>query len=81
MLEDYKPRLTVELDEKLAKRFQDLVPWGLKKQLMLTLMTQALDLIEEGGQLAIAAIIQNKISLMDILRAAEVKPVTKGRKK
>lgn len=67
----YRPRLSVEIDETLQKRFQDIVPWGLRSQLMTVLLEDVLDMIEKEGDLVTALIIKRKLHAKDILKGGE----------
>jgi len=57
----------VEIDEDLQKRIHDLFPWGLLGPCLRVIITDVLDMIEEHGEIAIAAMITGKIRARDVL--------------
>jgi hypothetical protein len=67
---DYTPRLSVDISPELQLRLQNSIPWGLRKQLVITLVEGALDLIERDKTGAVLALIfQRALSAGDILRS------------
>jgi hypothetical protein len=69
MPSEYRPRLSVEIDEETQKRIQHLVPWGLLGPTMRVILVDILDFIDEVGPVAIAALIDGKIKSREILLA------------
>lgn len=67
MPSEYRPRLSVEIDEETQKRIQHLIPWGLLGPTMRVVLSDVLDFVEEVGPVAIAALIDNKIRAREIL--------------
>lgn len=64
----WRPRLSLEISEDLYKKFQDLVPWGLRTQLVTTLLDGALEMIEKEGDIVTALIISKRLHTRDILK-------------
>lgn len=69
----YKPRLVVDLTPQQQARIHRLIPWGTARALYSTITDQILDVIEEHGQVAIAAIIERRISILDVLSLVSTK--------
>jgi hypothetical protein len=67
----YRPRLSIEIGEDLQKRLQDLVPWGLRSQLMTVLLEDVLDMIEKEGDIVTALIIKRKLHAKDITKGGK----------
>ena len=63
----YRPRLNIELTQKQYDDLQRLVPWGLKNELFLAVIDDLIELLEKGGEAAIAFLITRKIRARDCL--------------
>lgn len=68
MSESYTPRIVTDVTEELHKRFQDLVPWGLRGHLLTVLIEDVLDLIEQEGDIVTALIIKRKLHARNVLK-------------
>lgn len=64
----YRPRLSVDLDSDLHKKLQDLVPWGIRSQLIIALLEGAIEMIEKHGDIVTALIIRKKLQVKDVLK-------------
>ena len=64
----YRPRLSFEVGEDQYNRFTNLVPWGLRSQLMSALLDSLCDLIEEEGEVIITLAIKKLIGAREITR-------------
>lgn len=70
-VEEYRPRITVDVTELQVARLRKLIPWGLRAQLLQVVIDQVLDAVEEHGPLAIAAILSKKLNLVCVKRSPE----------
>ena len=74
MPSSYRPRLSIELTNEQARKLQRLIPWGLKNQLFQALVDDVIELVEEHGEIVIAAIISRQLkarsmkSLKDVVK-------------
>ena len=75
MPSEYRPRLSVEIDEETQARIHHLIPWGLLGSTMRVVLLDILDFVEEVGPVAIAALIEGKIKSREILLAKARKEV------
>lgn len=66
-----RPRISVEISEEEQTLLQDHIPWGLQSAIVRTLVRGAINIIEEYGEVGIAALITGKVSTLDVLRALE----------
>ena len=76
MTTNYRPRLSVELDDydDFAK-LQLLFPHGLLKPFFNVLVKEVIDLLEKGGDNALAVVIHKKVRLRELLPTLnEIKP-------
>ncbi len=67
-IDKWRPRLSVELSDKLYKRLQDSIPWGLRTILITTLLEDVLDMIDKQGDIVIAFFIKKKLRAEDLIR-------------
>lgn len=63
-----RPRLTIEISEELYERARRLIPWGTQALIMRNLLSRALDVIEEHGELGLGAMISGQITIFDLLK-------------
>lgn len=66
-----RPRLSVEIDHALQERLQKNIPWGLQSHIVRRILEGVLDLLESNPDVrdvAIAAFISGRITVLDILR-------------
>jgi hypothetical protein len=63
---DYVPRLTIELTEQQAKKLNELVPYGLKKPLFQLLVTDLIEALEAGGEVALAMLLKRQLKLKTV---------------
>ncbi len=73
---EYRPRLSIDISEDLHKRYQDLVPWGLRSQLIIVLLEDVLNMIETYGDIVTALIIKRKLHAKDVLKGEVPKDVS-----
>lgn len=71
MNQDYKPRLSVNISQEQFNRVSRLIPWGVKHRFIQAILDDILDVLEEHGDIAIAAIINKNIGIIDIIKAAQ----------
>lgn len=64
--DEYRPRIPVEVSQSELERWRDLVPHGLRTQLLQVVISDVLDLIEKRGNIVIAMVITRKLSLTDV---------------
>jgi hypothetical protein len=74
---DYTPRLSVELSEETFRRMQDRIPWGLKSKVMVILLEDLLDLVEQHGDIVLAAIINRAVTARQVITGLD-KAIKKG---
>jgi len=67
----YRPRLSIDLTMEQYSRFIRLVPYGSKGRLLVKVLDVLLDTIEKHGDLAIGAILSDKVSVIDLLKVKE----------
>lgn len=65
---EYIPRLSVEISEETYLRMQNKIPWGLRAKVMTILLEDLLDLIEEHGNLVIAAVLNRQITAKEVMK-------------
>jgi len=51
---------------------QDKIPWGIRSQLITTLLEEVLDMIDANGDIVIALIIRKKLKAKEILNMQEI---------
>lgn len=76
-IEDHIPRLSVEISEETYFRMKDRIPWGLTTKVMSTLLEDLLDLIDEHGNIVIAAILNRSIGAKEVVKELRSKEVKK----
>lgn len=64
---EWRPRLTVEVSEEQAFKMQELIPWGLKAQIFSCIINDLIKMIEENGEVFLAAMLSRRIGLSDFL--------------
>jgi len=65
---DWRPRLSLEIDQEQYQKLQSLIPWGVKNQIFRVIISDLIEVIEKEGPLVIAALLSRKIKLSDIVR-------------
>lgn len=65
--DDYRPRISVEITPDTQKRMQS-IPWGLLSPVIRALLDDVLDLVEAGGDVALAMLINKRIRARDLLK-------------
>jgi len=65
---DWRPRLSLEIDPEQYQKLQSLIPWGVKNQIFRVIISDLIEVIEKEGPLVIAALLSRKIKLSDIVR-------------
>ena len=58
---DYRPRLSIEISDSQARELQNLIPWGLRRQLFSIIIDDVIRLAVEHGSTFIAAVITKAI--------------------
>jgi len=64
---DYRNRVHVDLTEDQRNKLQDLVPWGLRSQLLSVVIEDLLNLVETHGVQVIALLITKKVKPREVL--------------
>ena len=64
----YIPRLSVELTEETYWRMKEKIPWGLTSKVMVVLLEGTLDLIDEHGNIVLAAILNQAIGAKEVVK-------------
>ncbi len=67
IMDDYRPRISVEISQEDHARMQNLIPWGLISPVIRALLQGVLDLVEQGGPTALALLITKRIDAKDLL--------------
>lgn len=65
---DWRPRLSLEIDQEQYQKLQSLIPWGVKNQIFRVIISDLIEVIEKEGPLVIAALLSRKVKLSDIVR-------------
>ena len=65
---DWRPRLSLEIDEEQYQKLQNLIPWGVKNQIFRVIISDLIEVIEKEGPLVIAALLSRKVKLSDIVK-------------
>ena len=66
---DYRPRLSIELEELQYRKLQKAVPWGLLKPLFSAIVDDINDMADAGlGHQLIAAIIAGVVKPRDVIK-------------
>ena len=68
---EWRPRLSIEIDEKQYQKLQDLIPWGVKNQIFKLIIDDLIDALEKNGQHVIGALLSRKLNLRDISKVTE----------
>lgn len=68
MPDHYYPRLSYEISEESYNRFINLIPWGLRTKIIALLLDDLLDLIEENGEIVLAAILNRTINASHVMK-------------
>lgn len=68
MPSDYTTRLSVEIPEDLYLKMKDKIPWGLTRKVIIVLLEDFLNLVDEHGNLVIAAVLNRSINVSDIVK-------------
>lgn len=66
-----RPRLSIDISADLHERMSRLIPWGVQSLVMRTLLSRALDIVDQYGELGLGAIIAGRITIIDLLRKKE----------
>ena len=68
---EYRPRFQFDISEAQQHRVWKLFPRGLHSAAFQVILEDVLNLVEENGVVALAVIIDRKLSMLDIMRAKE----------
>ncbi len=71
MMEEYHPKLTINITVEQRRRIDNLIPWGLLSRTFNILLDDLLDMIEEGGEGFLMAFGLGKIKTVDIPQVLE----------
>jgi hypothetical protein len=71
MREAYKPRLTIEITEQERNRLSACIPHGVGRRLFSVIIDSLCTAVEKHGELAIAAIITKRVSILDVISVEE----------
>lgn len=64
---EWTPRLSVEITEEQHRKLQNLIDWGLKKHIFNCIIEDLIKMIEENGEVFLAAILSRRIGLRNFL--------------
>ena len=68
MTEDYKPRLSIQLEPEQRQRLDNLnLPWGLQRAIFSQIVDDLCDLIETHGSRAVGALLDGAIRPRDVI--------------
>ena len=65
MSNDWRPRLSINIDDEQYKKLQALIPWGVKGQVFQIIIDDLIKLLETHGTEVLGAILHKKVSLED----------------
>ena len=68
---EWRPRLSIEIDEKQYQKLQELITWGVKNQIFKLIIDDLIDALEKNGQHVIGALLSRKLNLRDISKGIE----------
>ena len=68
MLKDLEPRITVIVSEELNRRITKNIPWGIKSRLIATMLEDLMDLIDQEGEIVLAAILSRQLGVRFIMK-------------
>ena len=63
----YRPRLSVELSFDQKERLNALIPWGMLKTIISTIIDQLIEALEENTSEVLAAIFAKEITVKDLI--------------
>lgn len=63
----YRPRLSVELTMEQKDKLNNLIPWGMQKTIISTLIDQLLSALEEDQGAVLAAILSKTLTVKDLI--------------
>lgn len=66
------PRFTTELNEDLYTRTKA-IPWGMRRAVMEVLIGEMVELYEQHGNVALAALVARDFSIIELMKAKEEK--------
>ena len=69
---NYRPRLSIEITDEQSKKLKQLIPWGVKNELFSTIIDDVIKLIEENGEIVIAAMLTRKLLTRSLPSIREV---------
>jgi|TARA_R100001530_G_C4304781_1_gene151429 predicted GNAT superfamily acetyltransferase len=61
---EWRPRLSIEIDEEEFKKLQKLIPWGVKNQLFKIIIDDLIKALEKNGPMVLGAILSGKVRLV-----------------
>jgi len=62
------PRVSIEVTEELARRFEDAIPWGVRSKVMSIVIEDLLDLIDREGNIVTAALLNRVIKVDHVIK-------------
>ena len=60
-VQQYRPRLSIEITEKQNLALSRLIPWGVKNALFCSIIDDVIELLMEHGEIVIAAILSKQL--------------------
>lgn len=69
--DQYVPRLSIDVSPETLKRWEDLLPWGIRSKVVRVLVEDVLNMIEAEGEIVIAMILARKLKGSDIIKMGE----------
>lgn len=70
---DWRPRLSIEINEEQFNKLQRLIPWGVKNQIFKVIIDDLIKALEKDSQLVIGAFLSRRLGLTDILSKGKEK--------
>ena len=64
----YRPRISVDLREEQADRLRELIPWGYMSRVYSLVIDDLIEIMEAGGENALAALLARRLKLGAYLR-------------
>ncbi len=71
-MNDYRPRLSVEITQYQASQLQKILPHGMQKPLFNVLLNGLFELYTTGGYEAVGAIISGYISVQQVAEKGDI---------
>ena len=65
--DEWRPKITFDCTEEQFNKLQQLIPWVMKGKLFSIIIESLIEIIEIGGGMALGAILDKRISILEVL--------------